>query len=357
LDYRPPQAALKKAEDALKETSQCFDKAIAIAPSGPEIYIQRAGFMTVSNWENRVFNYYRGEEKIDPSKWLMTQFSKETIANVKEAAELSPENFGYIGLGASFEWMAAASQGNSTNFTRNMLPEASRQSIDNAMAQLGNLSQNQDPKIAAGALEYLGLLNVVSGNSQVAVADFRRAVALDPTREHCWDMLLGAVSQDSDFPDKAVAICKSRLKYKDSAQNHLSLAKAYIYKNEWSQAANEAGIAASLDTNNIVAPLMLTAIDLKQSANPAILSKAGEEFHRAFELYMRLGSTPDSFQRWREAMLNEAIFYGLQATPEGEKTAKACLDQVLKYYPNDETAKEILEALPGEGPSIEAHDD
>lgn len=355
LDYRPSPASLQIAENALTESSQCFDKALAIAPQEPEVYLQRAGYMIVSNWENLFFSYYSGKEKLDPSKWAMPQCSADAIANLKKAAELSPKNADYTGMAAFLEWMAAFTRAKSMNLTQDTLPEKTRQSIDNAMARLENLSQNPDERIAAGALEYLGMLNYVSGNSREAAVFLRRAVALDPTREQSWDILLGTTKTDADFPDEAVAICESRLKHNNSARNHLLLAKAYTHKNEWRDAAGEAEIAANLDTNNVIAPLMLAAIDLKLSANPEFMLKAKEQLDRASVL-VRKGSGDESSQRWREMALNAAILFGLEATPDSEKLARQWLSLVLKHYPGDETASEILEALPGESPSTEAQD-
>jgi len=356
LDYRPSSASLEKAENALNESSKCFDKAIAIAPEESEIYLQRAGYMMTSNWENPFFSYYRGTDKLDASKCARAQFSEEAIANLKKAAELSPKNPDYTGLAAFCEWTAAFTRGNTGDFTRDILPESARQSIDNAIARLESLSQNPDEHVAAAALEYLGLLNFLLGSPRTANSQLRRAIALDPMRARSWDLLLATTMKDADFPDEAVAICQSRLKYINSAQNHLFLAKAYTHKNEWKNAATEAEIAADLDKNNIIAPLMLAAVDLKLSADAEFIPKAKEQLDRVNGLLVRMVSSDESWQRWREMCLDGVIFYGLQATPDSEKAARQGLNMVFKRYPGDETAKAILAALPGESSSAAAQD-
>src|SRR5215469_13162699 len=83
LDYRPPLEALKRAEDSLNEASLCFDRAIAIAPKESKVFFQRAGYMSVSNWQNCFFLHYRDSEKIDSSMWFAF-FSKDTIANLQK---------------------------------------------------------------------------------------------------------------------------------------------------------------------------------------------------------------------------------------------------------------------------------
>jgi tetratricopeptide (TPR) repeat protein len=294
---------------------------------------------------------------MDTSKWIAPQLSPETIANLKKAAEFSPGNCDFIGIEAFFEWMAAEMPVKFRSLTRDELPPDTRQSIDGSIARLQELSESPDEKLAAKAFEYLGMLNFISGNSREAASDFRRAVALDPTRERSWDMQLAMGLKDPDFPDEAVAICKSRLKYNNSARNHLFLSKAYQHKNEWSEAAAEAEVAANLDTNYIIAPLMLAAIDLEQSVDANLLPKAKEQLDHAYALLGRMNSGSESEQRWREISLNGAILCGLLATPDSEKMAKQVLGQVLKYYPGDETAKAILEALPGEDTVNDAQDD
>lgn len=354
LGYRPSPASLQKAQGALMEASQCFDKAIVIAPEEPDVYLQRAGYMMISNWANCFFSYYGGEQKPDSLNWASPQFSVQTVANLRKAAELSPKNPDYAGLAACFEWWGCAMRAKSANMTPEMLPETSRQSIDNGIARLENMSQSPNEHVAAAALEYLGVLNFVLGNPQMAAPQLRRAVALDPMRPQSWDVLLAAVvMKNADFPDEAVAICNSRLKYNNSGRNHLLLAKAYTHKNEWKNAAAEAEIAAGLDTNNVIAPIMLVAIDLKQSENADFILKASDQLDRASALVGRMSSGTESWKRWREINLDNAIYNALLGTPDAEKTARQCLDQVLKYYPNDQTAKAILDALPGESPSSE----
>ncbi|MGH7979846.1 MAG: hypothetical protein ACREE6_10760, partial [Limisphaerales bacterium] len=136
LEYRPTLPALEKAEQSLADSGRCFDKAMAIAPKEPEIYFQRAGYMMLSNCENYLFSSFRNNQKMDSSKWAMLGFSAESTANLEKAAKLSPNNPDYIGLAAFFEWMRAVARANSAKITGNMLPEKTRQSIDDAIARL-----------------------------------------------------------------------------------------------------------------------------------------------------------------------------------------------------------------------------
>jgi tetratricopeptide (TPR) repeat protein len=344
LDYRPSPNALKTSEAQCDEASRCFDRAMALAPKEPEVFFQRAGYMSISNWQNCYFRHFRDDEKIDSATCLLAFFSRETVVNLQKAAELSPSNYEHVSLAAYFTWFNAMIQAKATNYTPDILPDAARKSIHNTMAHLENLSEVSDKKMAAGALENLGILNMTFGNSQAATADFRRAVSLDPAREPSWDMWLGTLVSSAS-PDELVAICESRLKHKSSARNHLLLAKAFQRQEKWDKAIEQAEIAGKLETNNVVPPLMLAAIALKQSADTNQLSTALKYLTPAEELLKTMPANDETRTRWHELMLNTAIACGLEGTPTSQKYARFLLEAILKQNPNDEQAKEIMGAL------------
>jgi len=343
LDYRPSAEALKKAEAARDEASRCFDQAMVIAPKEPEVFFQRAGYMSSSNWQNCFFLHYRDSEEIDPKKWFLAFFSPETITNLKRAAELKPKDYQYISLAAYFEYFVSVMQANATNFTTDMLPDKTRQSIHSAMTRLENLSEDPNKKIAAGAFENLGFLNMTFENKSEATTDFRRAVALDPTREQAWDLLLLMLLESaSPNKDEVLAVCESRLKVKASARNHLILAKTFAGMKKWHEASEQAEIARQQETNDIVPPLMLAAIALKQSAQTNNLSIARTNLARANIIQQKMPENDENRKRTREWGLNMIIFYVLNGQLEW---AKYTANEFLKLFPNDETAKEILKML------------
>jgi hypothetical protein len=136
-----------------------------------------------------------------------------------------------------------------------------------------------------------------------------------------------------------VAVCESRLKYKNSARNHLFLARALEYQNKWSKAGEQAEAVLKIEPDNFIAHLELAALELKQSADTNILLKAGERLVHVGEIFKELPTSNENWLRWRELTLNQAIYGGLVNTPEQKEAAKACLEAILKYYPNDEQAR------------------
>jgi tetratricopeptide (TPR) repeat protein len=344
LDYRPSPDALDKSMAQCDEASRCFDRAMALAPKEPEVFFQRAGYLCSSNLQNCLFRNFRDNEKLDYNTWLLAVFSKEVIASLQEAADLSPQNYKYISLAAYFEWFNAVTQTKPTSLTLDALPDAARKFIHDAMTRLENLSEDPDKTTAAGALENLGMLNIMFGNALVAATDLRRAVSLSPSRDQIWDLLLISLGK-SPSHEEVMALCESRLKYKDSARNHLLLARAFERQKKWDKAGEQAQAALKLEPENIVAHLELTALDLTQSADTNFMAKASEQYTRTQSTYEKLPDNNEKWSHWRELMLNLAILDGLVNSPEYQKAAKACLEAVSQRYPNDKQVKEISNAL------------
>ena len=264
---------------------------------------------------------------------------------------LDPRNYQYISLAAYFEWFNATIQPKFKNFSVrfDVLPDATRESIQGAMTRLEDLSQDADKKTAVGALENLSMLNAMFGDSSaVSVAYLRRAVSIEPTHDQSWDMLIGSLLKSAS-PEEITALCESRLKFKDSARNHLLLSKALERQEKWGAAGAEAEAALKREpdnlTANLVAHLILAALALKQSADPDYLSKASEQFISVEELFNKIPQSSESVSCSREFNLNLAIYNDLLNTPDSQKAAKACIEAVLNEYPNDEQANAILHAL------------
>jgi tetratricopeptide (TPR) repeat protein len=350
LNYRPRPAALQKAETLRDEAAECFDHAVILAPKEPEVFLGRALYRFLSNLENLFIQHYRSNEDLNPGKIRAAQFlAKGTIQDMQQAARLSPRDYRVIGMATYYEWMNAALQETSPNFSYNTLPEDTRRSLREAMTQLENLAQDPDKKTAAGALESLGCLNMIIGvfnmtGPHAAEPYFRRAVALDPSRDTSWDMLIGVLNGESAPPADIVAVCESRLKYKNSAWNHLLLAKALQKQESWTKATEQAMAAIKLETNNVAAHLMFFALCLRQSSDPRYLTIAATDMKSVSTNALNsIVSESEKADRERELILNLAILEGLDDQPERAK--ELLRTTVLKKDPEDKDAKEIMSAL------------
>jgi Flp pilus assembly protein TadD len=138
------------------------------------------------------------------------------------------------------------------------------------------------------------------------------------------------------------AACEARLKVRNSARNHLLLSKALVKGSQWNQAAEQAEIALQEETNNVIPPMMLAAIALKEGKPNDDLSVVGSRLERASALIKAMPAGDEKTKRGRELLLNIAIYYALRNEPE---KARAYVNEILKHYPDDETVREIANAL------------
>ena len=100
---------------------------------------------------------------------------------------------------------------------------------------------------------------------------------------------------------------------------HVLLAKTLARQKKWGKATEQAEIARQLETNNIVPPLMLAAIALKQSEQTNYLSLACINLLRANIIMQNMSEGDEQTKRAREWGLDTIIFYILNNQPDSAK--------------------------------------
>lgn len=349
LKKPPTAAALQKVMALNREAAQCYDQAVALAPREPDAFMQRANFKMIAFLENLFVQYFRDGSTFDTKKPLSYYlFTKNAVPDLKEAVRLSPRNSDVIGLTACFEWLTASVSAAPAEPTLEELPTDTRRSILDAITRLENLSQDADAKTASSAFRHLGFIKVMCGTMEeasfhAAEPCFRRAVALNPSDEASWNLLLASVLISGGTPEEMTAVCEARLKAANTVFNHLLLAKACTRQKNWDRAAREAGVAFTMDTNSIVAPLMLASLSIRQGEKSERLSQAAPYLRAARERIQVLPANKERDQRLVELMLNAALF---QALSGKINEARELVDSVLKHDPENESAQQIKQALP-----------
>jgi tetratricopeptide (TPR) repeat protein len=343
LDYWPPAEKLVKAESACHEASRCFHRAAVLAPKEPEVYFQQAGYMMSSNWQACFFRHYRNFEVITSEKWLLAFLSPETITNLYQAAELEPNDCNYLSLAIFYEISRSRMDSNLSNVKTDSLTDDEKDSIHRAITQLETFAEHSDKIIAAKAFENVGMLNMFMGNRQLAIDNARRAVALDQTRDQSWDLLLFML-MEAPSPDKGeeLVVCESKLKAKNSARNHLIYSKVLANMKKWNKATEQAEIADKLEANNVIAPLMLAAIALKQSEETNYLLTARTNLFHSYLLLQQMPQDDTMKHLMHDWSLDTIIFYILNHQLD---SAKETVNGFLKIFPDDEAAKDISRML------------
>jgi len=350
LDYKPTPNVLKTSEGWCKKAADCYDKAAVLAPKEPNVFLARANYEMDANYYNYLRRYYRSGERVTPAGSIPPVFSPEVISDLEQAAQLSVKDYAAIGFAAHMSFLAngpnSAASGESGRVTLDMLPMECQGFIRNSMTRLQNLSDDSDKRAAAGALQALALIKVPLDDHQGAIADLRRSISLDPTQALSWDILFG-LTVTSGSPEELLSVSESRLKADDSAKSHLILAKVQAKRGNWNEATSHTMIAGKMDTNDIIAPLLLAAIALKQSTNTNQLDVACKQLARASEILERMPDNEERQKRDRELVLNTAIANGLYGSEGNLKVAKHLVEILLAVYPDDEDAHKIGGALGG----------
>jgi len=337
LDYRPAPDAFERAQRYHSEAAGCFDRAVSLAPGEPDVFLRRALHCYLAEVAARLIKHFQGKETLDANQ-LTTPWAK-SVPDLREAIRLAPESPKLIGLTVWYEWMSAGNQADPNSKAFETLPEATRQSIHDAMNRLAALGERPNPKLAAQALETAAILKLAAEDAAGAATDLRRAVSLDPTRDNAWELLVGALALSSASPEQLVSACESRLKSRDSARNHLLLAKVLVKQQRWQKAAEQTRAALELEKNSVLAHMMAAALIIRQKGKLAVAME------HLYSVKDALDTMPDHDEKWarvREFLLNGAIVSALNDQP---KQAKNLVNRVLKRDPDDKEAKAILSAI------------
>jgi tetratricopeptide (TPR) repeat protein len=344
-DYNPSSEVLAKATAMRKESEQCFERAISLAPKDPDVYLARAG--TAANFaiEDWLIHFYHERQSPDAKQLFELSCPVGLGHYLEKTARLCPDDYRVMGAAAYVELVSIkgwqqSSGGNDPSLAD--LPKETRVFIQDTMTHLESLSQSANKTTAAGALEYLGVLKMFFKDSPGAMDDFRRSVALEPANEKAWYVLLGAMVNSA--PDSEVVdVCQSLLKCKNSAQNHVIVAKILIEQNKRDDAFRQLSQAMDLEPNNALSYLMAGALELKQSTDEeTYLRAAFTELNRVNDLLGKMPGSKDRQSMSRILVLNGSILNALADKPA---EAKILLKPYLDHHPDDQTAKDIMSAI------------
>jgi tetratricopeptide (TPR) repeat protein len=229
------------------------------------------------------------------------------------------------------------------HFSWNVLPAKSQVSVREALTRLEDLAQGPDDRVAAGALEMLGILEgPILHEPNRCVSSLQRAVALQPSREQAWEVLVATLAQTRRY-EELLAVCEDQVKQDDSARAHIMLAKAHERLKHWDDCEDEARLAVSEDPDDVVAGVALGAVLLKRSRDDAaLLSEADDSLTRAESA---LKKTPPS-RRNRQVVIDLTLTRGIYFALTGEiETARKWVQTVVDSDKDNQFAKEILSAM------------
>jgi tetratricopeptide (TPR) repeat protein len=344
LDKLSPGQVLQ-AQKWMEEAAHCFDSAVAAGPTDAEAYFRRGMHCSLRNMMLNVIRLASGEQKesLDP---LSEYFSPDGLADLQRASRLDTANYRLLGNTVLYEiYTACAHKGqiNWHDFSWNALPDKSQRSIREELTRLQNLADNPDRQIAAGSLEVLGVIQgPVLHETHKGIADLRRAVALDPSREQSWELIASSLAQTEHY-DELLSLAENRVQQNDTTRNRVILAKAYEKLKRWDDAEGEIQLAIKDSPDDFSLNLGLGALLLKRSQDDeSVLSDADGWLSHAQEILKKMPANERTHQQIVELTLTRSIYFAL--TDEVE-TARLWVKSVLDQDKNNKMAREILSAM------------
>jgi tetratricopeptide (TPR) repeat protein len=317
------------------EAKACMDRAVALAPDQAESYLRRARAVD-DGWVllRATLRYRQGAEPADIRRESTTG---TFLRDVSKAAQLSPRQY-IVQVWAVMQAFRYAEAHGSPPIPGWRGHAAARQVIEEAVGRLERLAQTEDRELASTSCESLAWLYVfVFEDPEHAEKYLRRAIALKPTHEQMWDLLVGALG-GSGRNQEALAAGLEQLKHKDSARNRLLVAKAYESLNLLSKAQEQVQAALQIEPKDFLATVGKAALLLKQADNAGALAEAGVVLGRAEKLLAK--DAP------RDERLDYIAILGVYMGLTGDRAeARRLLRQVLEQDGNHRMAAAAIRAL------------
>jgi tetratricopeptide (TPR) repeat protein len=334
-----------RAQKHLNEAGDLFDRAVKASPEESRVYLRRGLHRCFRDILLKQIRATTSNAE-DANSSDDNEFSPAALADLQHASLLAPKDCALIGSTVLFEiYTVSGHKGvvNWADFSWGSLPDKSQRSIRDALTRLENLGQNPDAKIAANALEVLGILEgPILHEPESCINHLRRATALDPSRDQAWEVLCATLAQAGRYHD-LLTVCQNRVAQKDSAHNHLLLAKTYEKLKQYDDAEFEIDTAMKLAPNDFTANVGLAALLIHRSqGDPELLSEADGWLAHAEQLIGNQPAMSRNRQQVIDLTLTRSIYFALT---DNTASARIWAEAVLKQDKSNATASAILMAM------------
>ena len=368
LSKTPPPERMARAVELLQEAQSCGDRAVEVGPRVADAYRARAGMPLT--W--MFVMVHQGAQKTEQGKIELLATFMRPCEDWLLAARLEPMNVQDLGkamvwrmfceLMGGVEGLAGISDVGFLGNSWNRLSENARKYLLEGMAVLRDAARHRDPRIAAAALEYMGVLLAIKDEEEQGEKCLLESVALDPSRGHAWECLIG-FRQRRERNAEVVAACEAWVKASPSPRNQLMLAKSYEVVGEFVKAEKQVRIVRDLvwegsgapalwDRERLDAELALANLLLRRGTDRAVLDEAKACLDLAMEgikaQLLLFGGDP-----LHHLMATIGVYLALMGKPAfGEQFVR----DALRRDPSLEYGRAVLQAMRGDRrPEIAAY--
>lgn len=346
----PDPAQAERARSRVRESLECLDRAVELAPAQPEPYAARAAAHSARRLIEAALD---SDASADPQRLRQVKalYNPAARDDLREVARRAPRNPVVLGTAALFEVLVSSLERGVSSLEAlasgeawSLLDDSTRQLVRASLAQLDELAQTTDTASAAAALEVLGTLQAfVVQDPRGAETSLRRAVELDPKRDPAWNTLVFLLAGQKR-PADLLTVCTDWLRLRESARGRLLVAKAYEQLDQWDRALETVESLQRRYPDDLEAHLALAAALLHLSDTEAALPRAAQVLAKAEKL-IGSNTTP-------EQALNFIFIRGLVLALAGQtERARADFRQILDLDSQRPEAREALDILEQAGSS------
>jgi tetratricopeptide (TPR) repeat protein len=165
FEFKPVPGDLAEGKRLLDEATECFNRAVEVAPKDARWYVRRAAHKSQRSLLSALIRHHRGETtgRFNAGKAV---FAAEMLPDLDEAARLDPSNYVAVGTAAMIELFLplvevdGRPQADGSPSLEKLSDEARRR-VSRAMSRLEELGGKSDSRVAAGALESLAVLQTM----------------------------------------------------------------------------------------------------------------------------------------------------------------------------------------------------
>lgn len=292
------QKNLKEAEAFSRESLQCLDRAIAIAPTRPEPVAAKVGCAAeeaVILWAKQ---FLEGENA-DPA--LLQRLTSRRLPDLWRAAALAVDSSPLVGSAACLELMDARQYINGLPTGLENVPSLtpeSRKAIRDTITRLRRIAASGDLQTKTIAAETLACICEATGEQAGAEEFLAEVVRRKPSLEGAWKLWTLLVVKKPEHRAELVALCRARFEAKDSARTRYWLARAYDEAGRGAEARKLLEEALQREPDDFECNLSL-AVVLMRTGSAADFDRAGKLLKHAEAIGMK--------EPTRDRLLNYAL--------------------------------------------------
>jgi tetratricopeptide (TPR) repeat protein len=344
--WKPTAAHVEEARRLLVAASNSFERAVATGPRASEVRIERAFHTSTKSWIEAAIVASQ-----DPSggrfELVTSMWSPGMVPDFQEAVRLNPRQPEILAAIAFTELTQnlKSRKAGSTEAVSDGMPQKSQDSMRDAMRRLEELGREPNARLAAVSLEALAMIQMMStagpsgGSSAAALANMRRAVALDPKRSKAWDLLVACSIGE---PSELLAVCEERVRKFDTPRSRLFLAKAFLRADHNEAAEREVQTALTKTQDDPMLNLCAASLRLKLHGDDESLKEASKRLNRLIE---RVNEEPELKQDLAFIIPLLATTSLAQASLGQMESARETARAAVKLGPENDYAREVLAAV------------